>query len=269
MGWLSGVFTRAGAVHTGSTIWADSAGDGDATISSSEHDTHDEVLKDGINACVTKDGTNAWTGDLDAGSSYHVTNLEEGTAAGDSTRWNETVKKATALTLDGTTIELNYNGTTKSTLDLASIGSAGEVTLSGSQTITGKKLFTTVTTPITDLRILDTTYKKVNVLTAGGAVAVDTTASSTWYLGNDQAMTLTFAIPAASSDTDLGANFSTNGVILMRNESGHGAITLAVTADDTEEIGSRPTGSTDIYSLVYQVWIMGSTRYVQFTWVSS
>ena len=149
------------------------------------------------------------------------------------------------------------------------MASAGEVTLTGDQTITGKKTFTTATTPITDLRLIDTSYSGVTVLTAGAGVAVDTTAGSNFYLGNDQAMTLTFTIPAASSDTDLGANFCTKGVILMRNETGHGAITLAVTADDTQEIGSRPTGATELYSLVYQIWVMGSTRYVQFTWVTS
>jgi len=82
-------------------------------------------------------------------------------------------------------------------------------------------------------------------------------------------MTLTFTIPAASADSDLGANFSTVGRIKMRNDSGAGAITLSVTADDTEEIGSRPTTAGAIYSLVYDISVMGSTRYVQLTWVTS
>ncbi len=87
-------------------------------------------------------------------------------------------------------------------------------------------------------------------------------------------MTLTFTIPDAvgapeDQDADLGSYYCTKGVILMRNETGHGAITLAVTASDTQEIGSRPTGATELYSLVYQVWVIGLTRYVQFTWVTS
>lgn len=266
MGWSGGVFTRAGAVHTGANLWADSAADGNAVISSSEHDTHDEVLAAGINACVAKDGSNAMTGSLNMGS-QKIVSMAVGTATGNGGRWDEDVS---GITLDGTNLVVAFNGAAADlTLDLAGIGSAGEMTLSGDQTVTGKKTFTTATTPITDLRVLDTTYHKLVVLTAGGAVAVDTTASSRFYLGNNQAMTLTFTIPAASSDTDLGANFCTEGYIMMRNESGHGAITLSVTATDTETIGSRPTGATELYSLVYQIYVMGSTRYVKFVWVTA
>jgi len=266
MPWSGGNYTRAGAVHTGSTIWNDSATDGDATISSTEHDTHDEDLKDGINACVNKDGSNAFTGEADMGDNK-VTNMAEGAATGDAGRWDEDVA---SLSLDGTILEVNFEDGGKVTQELSGIASAGEVTIAGDQTITGKKTFTTNTTPITDLRILDTTYYAVNELTAGGTVAVDVTADSRFFLANDQAMTLNFTIPAAAADTDLGNDFCTQGVILMRNQSGHGAITLSVTADDTEEIGSRPTGATEIYSLVYQVWVLnGTTRYVQFTWVTA
>lgn len=266
MGWSSGTYTREGAVHTGSTVWADSAGDGDPVISSSEHDAHDEDLASGINACINKDGSNAWTSDLDAGSNK-VTSLAAGSATGHSGRWDEDVS---GVSLDSTTLHIEYNGSkADATIDLAGIASAGEMTLSGDQTVTGKKTFTTATTPITDLRLIDTSYCGVDVLTAGAAVSVDTTAGSNFYLGNNQAMTLTFTIPAASSDTDLGANFCTKGVILMRNETGHGAITLSVTADDSETIGGRPTGAGELYSLVYQIWVMGSTRYVLFTWVTA
>lgn len=266
MGWSGGTYTRQGAVHSGSELWQDSAGDGDATISSSEHDTHDEDLASGINACLNKDGSNAMTGDMNAGSNV-ITLLAAGAATGNSGRWDEDVS---GVSLDGTTLHIEYNGAKADvTVDLASVGSSGEVTISGDQTITGKKTFTTNTTPITDLRILDTSYRKVNVLTAAANVAVDVTANSTFFLANDQAMTLTFTFPAASADTDLGANFSTQGAILMRNETGHGAITILGTATDGETIGSRPTGAGELYCLVYQVWIMGSTTYALYTWVTA
>lgn len=271
MPWSGGNFTRAGTVHTGSTLWADSAGDGDATISSTEHDDHDEDLKDGIDACLNKDGSNAWTGDLDAGGSYHITNLAAGTATGDSVRWDEMPKHTGGLTLNGTTISLEYNDGTSSDLDIASVGSSGEVTLSGAQTITGKKTFTTATTPITDLRVLDTTYHKINELTASGSVAIDTTAASDHFLSNNQAMTLTFTWPAVSADTDLGANFKTSGNVYIRNTTGHGALTLAhaTTPDDSETIGSRPTGATDMYVLHYDCLVIGSLHYVWFTYVTA
>lgn len=268
MGWLSGVFTRAGTVHTGSTVWADSAGDGDATISSTEHDDHDQDLADGINACLNKDGSNAWTGDLDAGGTFHITSLAEGAATGDSGRWDEDVA---SLTLNGTVLEVDMNDGGQLTVDLATVGSAGEVTLSGAQTITGKKTFTTATTPITDLRVLDTIYVQVNQLTSGAAVAIDTTAASDFFLSNDQAMTLTFTWPAASSDADLGANFKTSGNVYIRNATGHGALTLAhaTAVTDSEEIGARPTGATEMYVLHYDCIVIGSSRYVWFTYVSA
>lgn len=266
MPWSSGSYTRSGTVHTGAAIWVDSAGDGDAVISSTEHDDHDEDLKGGIDACINKDGSNAYTGNADLGS-QKIVSLAEGTATGQGMRWDEGVA---SIGLTGTTLDVTMNDTLSLTVDLASVGSAGEVTLAGDQTITGKKTFTTNTTPITDLRVLDTVYHKINELTAGGTVAVDTTASSHWFLNNTQAMTLSFTIPAASSDTDLGNNFTTNGAIMIRNGSGAGALTLSVSASDTQEIGSRPTGAGVIYTLVYQVLVLNATtRYVQFTWVTA
>jgi len=264
MPWSNGNYTRAGAVHAGSELWADSASDGDAVISSTEHDTHDEDIKGGIDACINKDGSNAFSGDADLGSNK-VTGMAEGSVTGDASRWDEAVS---SVSLAGTTLEINFQDGSKVTQDLASIGTAGEVTLSGDQTITGKKTFTTNATLISDLRVTDTVYHQVDVLTPGGAVAVDVTSASRFHLSNDQAMTLTFTIPAASSDTDLGANYYTSGTIGVRNETGNGALTLSVSATDTAEIGSRSTDTGDMYTLIYEVWVIGSSNYVKFTWVS-
>ena len=160
MGWTAGVFTRAGAVHTGATLWADSAADGNAVISSSEHDTHDEDLKNGINACLAKDGSNAMTGNLNAGS-QKIVSLAAGTATGNHGRWDEDVS---AVSLDSTTLHIEFNGAAPDlTVDLAGIAAAGEVTIAGDQTITGKKTFTTATTVVTDFRLLDSSYCKVVV----------------------------------------------------------------------------------------------------------
>ena len=269
MGWSGGTYTRAGAVHTGSTVWADSAGDGDATISSTEHDTHDQDLADGINACVAKDGSNAWTGDQDAGSSYHITNLAAGSASGDSVRWDDAAKKTGGLTLSGTTLSLEYNDGTSSDLDIASVGSAGEVTLTGAQTITGKKTFS-ANTILSGARFSGAHYSKLTVLTAAASVAVDITASNKYFLSNTRSMTLTWTVPTGS-DTDLGANYSVDGRIKMRNGTGHGAITLTapVGITDYEEIGSRPTAAGAVYELVWSYDVIGSDEYMTWTWVTS
>ena len=55
MGWSSGVFTRSNGVYTGAAVWTSDAGAG-VKILSSRHDTHDQDLAAGINACLHKGG---------------------------------------------------------------------------------------------------------------------------------------------------------------------------------------------------------------------
>ena len=52
-------------------------------INAPDHDTHDQDLADGINQCLNKDGSNAATGDLNAGSNK-ITNVTDPTAAQDA-----------------------------------------------------------------------------------------------------------------------------------------------------------------------------------------
>lgn len=75
MAWSGGVFTR---VHN----WVN---DYNAAIDilPDRHDAEDDNLATGINACVNKDGSNAFTGDIDAGSNQ-VTNVAAGSAATDA-----------------------------------------------------------------------------------------------------------------------------------------------------------------------------------------
>jgi hypothetical protein len=114
-------------------------------------------------------------------------------------------------------------------------------------------------------------YKHLEVLTGAAGVAVDATTQSAYFLANDQAMTLTFTWPAASADADLGANFKTSGEINIRNTTGHGTLTLAHASavTDSEEIGTRGTGATEMYTLKWECWVIGASRYVQFTWVAA
>lgn len=66
MPWSGGSFSRTNGVNTGSTTWQqDEAGAVD--IEADRHDTHDQDLADGIDACLAKDGSNAMTGDLAMG----------------------------------------------------------------------------------------------------------------------------------------------------------------------------------------------------------
>lgn len=64
MGWDgAGNFTRTNGSQTGSTTWAD-ARDAAVKITAAQHDTHDQDLADGIEACLTKNGESKPTADF-------------------------------------------------------------------------------------------------------------------------------------------------------------------------------------------------------------
>lgn len=60
MGWSGGTFTRTNGTYNGSTVWAQDR-DASVKITAAHHDTHDQDLATGINACVAKDGSNTLT----------------------------------------------------------------------------------------------------------------------------------------------------------------------------------------------------------------
>lgn len=57
----NGQFSRTNGTQTGSTTWAN-ARDAGNNITAAQHDTHDQDLADGINACLAKNGENGATG---------------------------------------------------------------------------------------------------------------------------------------------------------------------------------------------------------------
>lgn len=130
--------------------------------------------------------------------------------------------------------------------------------------------FNPLTLSPTTLNINGAVAQKVTVLTAGAGVAINTNNGNAWWLANDQAMTLTFTWPSGAHAT-LGANYKVKGEIQIRNESGHGALSLAhnTAVTDSQIVGTRPTGATELYTLQYQCTVIGASRYVQFTWVGS
>lgn len=78
MSWSLGTYTRFG----GATKWGDDR-DASVEIEAGIHDSHDEDLAAGINACLTKDGSNAATGDLNLGTNK-ITNVADPTNAQDA-----------------------------------------------------------------------------------------------------------------------------------------------------------------------------------------
>ena len=66
-GWNgSGTFTRGDGAREGATTWTQAKA-ATQKINAAAHDTHDEILADGIQACLAKNGENAMTGNLNMG----------------------------------------------------------------------------------------------------------------------------------------------------------------------------------------------------------
>lgn len=77
----SGAFSRDNGANTGATVWQDDR-DAGTLIRADNHDVHDQDLSDGIQACVAKNGENAFTGNANLGGNK-ATNAAAGSAASD------------------------------------------------------------------------------------------------------------------------------------------------------------------------------------------
>jgi hypothetical protein len=71
MSWAAGVFTRGNGVYTGADVWLTDKANGYKVVAS-RHDVHDEDLAQGINACLTKDGSNKPSADLPMDNHKHT-----------------------------------------------------------------------------------------------------------------------------------------------------------------------------------------------------
>ena len=141
MPWSGSTFTRSNGTYTGATVWAQDAAAG-VKIQSGRHDTHDQDLAAGINACLKKDGGNTVTGNINWGG-FKITNLAAGSDAADSARFGQTV---TAASINPTTNVLTLSRADGNiTVDLTPIvvgASYGSLANKGSnETITGNWTF--------------------------------------------------------------------------------------------------------------------------------
>lgn len=135
MGWSGGVFTRSNGVYSGATVWAqDEAASVD--IEAARHDTHDQELATGIDACLTKDGSNSPSSHL----SFLNTALWGGTASGSSNNFIVSAAPASGMTLyAGLTIRFKANQTITgaATINLNSLGAKSLKRFDGSATKKG------------------------------------------------------------------------------------------------------------------------------------
>jgi len=88
MAWSgSGTYSRTNGSFSGADVWADDA-NAAIGIVASRHDTHDQDLAAGINACLTKNGENEPTANLPMGAFRH-TNVAAASARTDYARYSQ------------------------------------------------------------------------------------------------------------------------------------------------------------------------------------
>ena len=92
MAWSGGTFTRTNGVYTGAAIWASDKA-ASVKIVSDRHDTHDQDIATGINACLNKNGANSPTADINWGS-FKITSLAAGVATTDAANYSQTITVA-------------------------------------------------------------------------------------------------------------------------------------------------------------------------------
>ena len=101
MPWTAGVYTRWNSANT-PPYWVGDASIG-VKIEASRHDTQDQDFQDGINACLTKDGTNAASANLNLGNNK-ITNLANGTVSADAATLGQVTTLIAASTPTGTIV---------------------------------------------------------------------------------------------------------------------------------------------------------------------
>lgn len=188
MGWSAGTYTRTNGTYTGAVVWTSDSGAG-IDILANRHDTHDQDLASGINACLHKGGQNSPTANINWGG-FKITGLANGSAATDAATYGQTI---TALAFDGSTRVLTATRSVANitvTLPVFSTTSAGLVP--ATTTATGRVLLDTgaFATIATGGGLLPT----VRVTTSGPVV------SGIRYTIGADAITLT--LPAAPADGD-------------------------------------------------------------------
>lgn len=268
-GWSGGTVTLTDGTYT--SAWATSwAGDGDATISSSEFDLLMQCVEDSIQSCLPHDGQKAATGNIPMGSNK-ITGLANGSAATDAAAYGQTI---TALAFDsGTSVVTATRAAGNLTVDLSALAAGtGGVALTGDQSVAGVKTFSSIGSHA-HAKFNGPTTSKVSVPTPGSSVTIDTTAANAHYVTVGTNTNVTFTWPTAASDTQLGANWTITGKILFRHTGAGYTVTLNSTMlsalDYYEEEGTEATGSGDLSTLVYSYWYINGTKLAQFAWVST
>ena len=267
----TGTYSRNNGTYTGSAIWNSEANDGTPAISSSNHDTHDQDLATAINACLTKNGENAATANLDLGGFLLQSS---GTPSADTdVAVHGDVIASGAYSSGDDEIQLTQNDGTRIDVDVSGLSAGtGGVDTSTAQTVGGIKTFSAITS-LAHAKFNGPTTSKVDVPTPGSSVTVDTTAANDHYVTVGTATDVTFTWPTGASDSQVGANWGVKGEITFRHTGNGYGITLNATMlaalDHYEEEGSAASSSGDLSTLTYHYKYIGGTTLCQFAWIAT
>ena len=91
MAWSGGTFTRTNGTYSGASVWASDLA-ANIKIVASRHDTHDQDLATGINACLNKNGLNSPTANINWGG-FKITNLGTANANGQAVEYSQLAGK--------------------------------------------------------------------------------------------------------------------------------------------------------------------------------
>jgi hypothetical protein len=186
----SGTFTRTNGDNTGSGLWQQDKADGDLIVAS-RHDTHDQDLASGINACLAKNGENAMTGNLDMGSNS-IISLANLTAIG-TFSWTGNASIAGNASISGNITDVNSasmdfltvsdTATFSNAANVTGAFSAGATTLNSTLAVTGATTLNS-TLNVTNSVSLDNTLQVTNGCTFEGLVFVDNNVTISGYYQN-------------------------------------------------------------------------------------
>jgi hypothetical protein len=95
----AGNFVRTNGVNNGTQVWQNDR-DAGTKVRADRHDTHDQDLAAGINACLAKNGENTATANLKLGG-FVLTGLGAGSSNGESVRYEQVVFSTGAQTVTG------------------------------------------------------------------------------------------------------------------------------------------------------------------------
>lgn len=191
----SGTFTRTNGVNTGATLWA---ADRDATtkILATRHDTHDQDLATGLQACITKNNESKPTANFapNADASYSV---------GTSTVGWTTYYARTSFVFLGASFNttLAYTAPTANRT-ITFPDATGTVLVSGAA-INGTDIGTTTPAQVAAVRVRED-FVSIGTIAAAGTATIDLATGSAFSFTPDSvtSSTVTVAVtnPPASGD---------------------------------------------------------------------